>query len=180
MAKLWGLINQPQDKPIWLLEEQKQRSFADKSGWCISRKDGTIETLVAVRIKNIYKGRVIAMTFSSGATYSPDETRSIYVTFSEPVAITGSPTLKVIASDLINNITATFTSLNVTNTIATFDFTVPAAGNVLSIPPQTIALPVDATDTELDDPNMPVDLSITGLVSSAAGTKLVSGNGQQD
>jgi hypothetical protein len=173
MTKQWGTSTDIDNKPNWLVDtprdQQKENTYAGKGGWTLKRKDGTEEILVAVRGLNgrLQSANVTQVVFSSGA-YTAGTTKTIRVSFDEQVVVTGTPRIAVTGS-VVGAITANYVSTK--DNVLTFSFTVPAAGNVLSVAAQTINLNggtiVDGSTT----PTVNVTLTISSTIATAAGTK---------
>lgn len=170
-SKLWGITAGSEAKPSWLNADEKERTFATSSGWAIRHPDGTVETLVAVKGLNtkLSTASIMGVVFASG-TYTAGVTKAVKVSFNEKVTVTGTPTL-VITSDLAGDVTASYSTSNASGTTLTFTFTVPAAGNVLSVGTQSVAL-AGGTITETGiTPTVNASLVISAEVGTAAGTK---------
>lgn len=173
MAKLWGTSSATglEHKPVWLTETQKESTYATKDGWVYKRKDGTEEVLVAVRGLNtrLSSASITAVTFATG-TYTGGGTKSVKVQFNEKVTVTGSPTL-VVTGSVAGAVTATYASTNAAGDTLTFSFTVPDAGDTLSVGAQSVSLD-GGTITETGiTPTVNADLAISSTVAAAAGTK---------
>lgn len=164
----WGTSTSNEAKPNWLSDEQKERTYATPAGWTIKQKGGVEELLVSVRGLNSRLGAasISEVRFGTG-TYTAGTTKTVKVSFNEVVAVTGSPTL-VVTGSVTGAVTATFASLSANGTVMTFNFTVPAAGQTLSIGAQTVAL---AGGTIVDGAAVAADRTLTLAVGQGAGTK---------
>lgn len=180
MAKLWGTSATTglEHKPNWLVDslnplrdQQKENTYATKDGWVYKRKDGTEEVLVAIRGLNtrLAAATVTSIVFGSGA-YTAGTTKTVRVQFNEKVTVTGNPTL-VVTGSVAGSVTATYSSTNAAGDTLVFSFTVPAAGNTLSIGAQSVLL-AGGTITETGiDPTVNASLTVSSTVAAAAGTK---------
>lgn len=164
----WGTSTSNESKPNWLTDEQKERTYATAAGWTIKQEGGVEEVLVAVRGlgSRLGSASISEVRFGSG-TYAAGTTKSVKISFNEAVAVTGSPTL-VVTGSVAGAITATYASINATNNVLTFNFTVPAAGQNLSVGAQTIAL---AGGTINDPSAVAADRTIALAAGQGAGTK---------
>lgn len=142
MGQLWGVNPSNESKPNWLNNKQIENCYATSAGWMLRYPDGTEELLVAVAGLSLGtklgNATVVAVTFGTG-TYTAGTTKTVKVQFNEKVTVTGSPTL-VVTGSVAGAITATYASNNAAGSTLTFNFTVPAAANVLSVAAQSISL----------------------------------------
>lgn len=173
MAKLWGTsaITGLEHKPVWLTDTQKESTYATKDGWVYKRKDGTEEVLVAIRGLNtrLAAATITSVVFGNG-TYTAGTTKTVKVQFNEKVTVTGTPTL-VVTGSVIGAVTASYTSTNSAGDTLTFSFTVPAAGNVLSVGAQSVSLAGGTIVETGISPTVNASLTISSTVAGAAGTK---------
>lgn len=164
----WGTSTSNESKPNWLTDEQKERTYATEAGWTIKQKGGVEEVLVAIRGLGTRLGTasITEVKFGTG-TYTAGATRTVKVSFNEAVAVTGNPTL-VVTGSVSGDVTATYASISANNTVLTFNFTVPAAGQTLSIGAQTVAL---AGGTINDPASAAADRVVSLSIAQGAGTK---------
>jgi hypothetical protein len=181
-------MQKEQQKPSWLSDADKERCYATKSGWVISRKDGHEELIMSVRglpveyiktelvenpvapewIQPEASVRVSDISFSGGA-YIAKLTKQVRLHLDKKVTVSGHPTIRLVGSQA-GDIQATYTSTGGGGNILVFTFTVPAAGNVLSVPEQHAS--VGDSDGILEaDSGMAVDVHISSEVSSISPTK---------
>jgi hypothetical protein len=172
----WGATTSNESKPKWLTDAQKENTFATQSGWVYRNPDtGLEEVIVAIRnlegsgssTTKLGYASVSKVSFSTG-TYTAGTTKSIKVEFNEKVNVTGNPTL-VVTGSVAGAVTATYASQNAAKTVLTFEFTVPAAGDTLSVGAQSITL-AGGTIVETSGSEAAV-LTITAGQGTAAGTK---------
>lgn len=142
MAQLWGVNTTNENKPNWLTDAQKENCFATPAGWVLRHNNGIEELLVAVAGLSL-AGKLAAATITDirwgTGTYTAGTTKSVRVQFNEKVTVTGSPTL-VVTGSVTGAVTATYASTNTAGDTLVFNFTVPAAGQTLSVGAQSIAL----------------------------------------
>jgi hypothetical protein len=110
-----------------------------------------------------------AVAFSSG-TYTAGTTKSVTVTYSAPVDVAVSNPTLIVHGTTTTNTTATYASGTGTNTLV-FNFTVPSAGQTLSLQAQSIVLAGGSTIKEAGNATQPASLIIASGVATAAGTK---------
>lgn len=172
---LWGVKSgQSEMKPNWLTDKQKENTVATNAGWVLRHNSGIEETLVAVaNLKSkLGAASITEVKFGTGA-YTAGAVRSVRVTFNEKVTVTGSPTL-VVTGSVIGAVTATYASTTGQGNVLVFNFTVPAAGNTLSVGAQSVTL-AGGTITETGvTPTVNAELTISAAVASGAGTKTVA------
>lgn len=169
--KLWGITSGNEDKPIWLTDAQKENTFATNGGWVLRHNNGIEETLVSIANLKARLGAasITEVRFGTG-TYTAGTTKTIRVTYNEKVTVTGNPTL-VVTGSVAGAITATYASTTGQGNVLVFNFTVPAAGNVLSVGAQSILL-AGGTVTETGvTPTVNAELAIGAAIGTAAGTK---------
>lgn len=170
-TKLWGITAGSEAKPNWLTDEEKESTFATNGGWVLRHPSGIEETLVAIANLKTRLGAasVTEVKFATG-TYTAGTTKSVRVTFNEKVTVTGTPTIAVTGS-VAGAITATYASTAGQGNVLVFNFTVPAAANVLTVDAQTIVV-TGATITETDvTPTVNATLTIDATTAAAAGSK---------
>ena len=169
----WGTSTNLEKKPTWLTEAQKESCYATPAGWVFKRKDGEEEVLVAIKglslAERLAAATITDIVFATG-TYTAAGTKSVKVSFNEKVTVTGSPTL-IVTGSVAGAITATYASTNAAGTTLTFNFTVPASGNVLSVGAQSVALAGGTVVETGVTPTVNASLVVTAGVASAAGTK---------
>lgn len=167
---LWGIKDGTEGKPNWLTEDQKTRTYASNGGWVLRHNNGIEETLVSIANLRIRLGsaNITEIRFVSG-TYTAGGTKSVRVSFNEAVTVTGSPTL-VVTGSVSGSVTATYSSMLNANT-AVFTFTVPAAGQTLSVGTQTIALNGGTVVDANSSPSVNSTLTIGAAALANTGTK---------
>lgn len=168
---LWGIKAGDEAKPNWLTDDEKENTFASNAGWVLRHPSGIEETLVAIaNLKSkLGAASITEVKFGTG-TYTAAGTKTVRVTFNEKITVTGSPTL-VVTGSVDGDITATYSSTSGQGNVAVFSFTVPVAGNVLSIGAQSVSL-AGGTIVETDvSPTVNAALTISAAIAAAAGTK---------
>lgn len=167
---LWGTSAANESKPKYLTDEQKEQCYATGAGWAIKRPDGEEEILVSIRglSTRLAAASITEVKFASGS-YVAGATKSVKVSFNEKVAVTGNPTL-VVTGSVAGAVTATYASTNANGTVLTFNFTVPAADNVLTVGAQSVSL-AGGTIVEQAAGATAASLVITSAVATAAGSK---------
>lgn len=173
MAKLWGKTSGDEHKPVWLTDAQKENCYATSAGWVLKHNNGIEELLVAVAGLSL-AGKLAAATITSvkfgSGTYTAGTTKTVRVQFNEKVTVTGNPTL-VVTGSVAGAITATYASTNTAGDTLVFNFTVPAAANVLSVGTQSVLL-AGGTITETGvTPTVNGELAISAAAVADTGTK---------
>lgn len=165
---LWGTQSGNEHKPSFLKDSDKEKTYAGPGGWTIKRADGTEEVLVAIRglQASIAAPTITEVRFGSG-TYTAGATRSVRVSYNEKVTVTGNPTL-VVAGTVTPSTTATYVSTSTSGNTLTFNFTVPAAGQTLSIATQSLAAGTIVDQTG----GASAERLVTAGAGTAAGTKV--------
>lgn len=178
MAKLWGTGTNGAGKPNWLTSggryNQLDNCYATAAGWVLRHPDGTEEVLVAIRGLDLGTAKlgvpvIDSVTFGGSKTHAGVGT--VKVRFNEQVAVTGNPTLLVSTTVGGPTVTATYASINAGKNILTFNYTVPAAGAVVSIAAQSVSLAggtikhAEALEASPDNAN----LAISSGLATAAG-----------
>jgi len=169
---LWGTSTSNENKPLWLTQEEQENCYATAEGWVLKHPGrGTEELLVAVRglDTGLAAPSITKIVFGSGS-YVVGTSATVKVSYNEKVTVTGTPTL-VVTGSVAGAITASYSSINATGTTLTFTFTVPDAGNDLTIGAQSVVI-TGATIKEAKAPGTTnADVAITSDVGTAAGTK---------
>lgn len=182
MAKLWGNGTNGAGKPNWLTAgandgryNQLDNCYATAAGWVLRHPDGTEELLVAIRGLDLGTAKlgvpvIDSVTFSGSKTHGG--TGMVKVRFNEQVAVTGNPTLLVSTTVGGPTVTATYASMNSAKTVLTFNYTVPAAGAVVSIAAQSVVLAGGSTIKHAEAGEAVPDnatLTISSGLATAAG-----------
>ena len=110
-----------------------------------------------------------AIAFESG-TYTAGVTKSVTVTYNAAVDVAVSNPTLVITGTVDASTTATYASGTGTTALV-FNFTVPTAGQDLSIAAQSIVLAGGSTIKEAGSATQPASLIITAGMGTTAGTK---------
>ena len=172
-TKLWGVGGvRGEDKPNWLKPAQLENTFATKDGWVLRHPSGIEETLVSVaNLKSkLGAATITSIQWGTGA-FTAGSVRTVRVTYNEKVTVTGTPTL-VVSGTVTASTTASFTSVTGQGNVVVFSFTVPAAGQTLSIGAQSISL-AGGTITETGvTPTVNAELAISAAIGTAAKTKV--------
>lgn len=166
----WGTSTANESKPNWLTATQLENCYAVPGGWAIKRADGTEEILVAIRTLDTRLGAPTITKVAFSGALNAGATGVIKVSYNEKVLVTGTPTL-VVTGSVAGAVTATYASINTNSTILSFNYTVPAAGNVLRVAAQSLVV-TGATIKEAKAPStLDAEVTISSAVSTAAGTK---------
>lgn len=171
---LWGVkAGQSEMKPNWLTDKQKEATVATNTGWVLRHNSGIQEKLVAIANLKTKLGAatVTEVRFGTGP-WVTGTSKTVRVTFNEKVTVTGTPQLTV-TSSVTGAITASYTSTSTLGNVLVFTFTVPAAGQTLSVAAQTIALNSGTIVETGVTPTVNADLVITAAAVAGAGTKTV-------
>lgn len=98
---LWGVGTNNEKKPIWLNDEEKNRTFADDRGWVYRHPNGDEEILVAIGQLSGVDGstRLAAPTVDgvefADAAVTDGDTLMLNVYYNEPVEVTGTPRVPI-------------------------------------------------------------------------------------
>ncbi len=168
---LWGIKSGNEVKPNWLTPAQKENTFATNSGWVLRHNSGIEETLVAIANLKTKLGaaNVTEVRFGTGS-WTAGTTRTVRVVFNEKVTVTGSPTV-VVTGSVSGAVTATYSSTAGQGNILVFSFTVPAAGQTLSVGTQSIVLNGGTIVETGVTPTVNAVLTIDATSVSNTGTK---------
>lgn len=105
---LWGVGTNTEKKPVWLSDEEKERTYADDRGWVYVHPNGDEEVLVSIgnlagtsSTTGLGAPTVDSVAFES-TTVVQGENLILNVYFNEGVAVTGSPlvTISGLTADL--------------------------------------------------------------------------------
>lgn len=173
--KSWGTgTNGAKNKPRWLKPWEYESCYATKAGWVLEHPNKTKEVLVCVPNldKLLGAATITEVRFAAGNTYVGNSTKTIKVSYNEPVAVNGTPTITLKTSNG-TDVTATFTGLNSDSTTLTFSFTTPNENGTLFVIPQSIALN-GGSIVEKNSPTTNAELEISADVANKAGTKQIT------
>ena len=168
---LWGIKSGNEVKPNWLTPAQKENTFATNGGWVLRHNSGIEEPLVAIANLKTKLGaaNVTEVRFGVGP-WTAGTTKTIRVVFNEKVTVTGAPTI-VVTGSVAGAVTATYTSTAGQGNILVFSFTVPAAGQTLSVGTQSIVLNGGTIVETGVTPTVNAVLTIDALAVASTGTK---------
>jgi hypothetical protein len=169
---LWGTGNNGhKNKPNWLTEDQRERTYATAGGWVLKHKDGTEELLVAISGLVTKLGAPAIVELDWTGTYKEYGPAVVHVQFDEQVDVTGSPTITITHGG--GTITGTFASINTDKNTLTFNITVPAIANSpMSVASQSVALNGGTIKEHLDGVTN-AGLSVSSAVATALGTQAI-------
>lgn len=127
----------------------------------------------AAKTKTVNSVPAIASLGFAAGDFVEGEVGSFLVTYTEPVVVTGEPTLEITDSEAVPAIVATYDSISENGLVLSFTFTVPGVASTLSIAAQSI----DLTGASIKESKAPQLTNAAVVISAedatAAGTKTI-------
>jgi hypothetical protein len=170
---LWGTgIAGDESRPKWLYPStidhhyNLNKCFASMRGWEVTHENNLEELIVAIPgLSNSLAGASIAAMEWGETVYTDGTIQTVVVIYNERVTVTAGATLLVHA-DVAGDITATYVSTSKNQ--VTFNFTVPAAANVLSIDAQSIVGTIVDYDGDLGVSSLVISSDVAAAIYPAA------------